>query len=809
MKKSFMTRILATGLSFAMAFSMAAVTSVTPASAASKPVLVDAVTGGSGRAVTVNVGEVAKLKVNAATSKTYAVSSVKKSSKKIKTAVNKKGTVVYVRGVAETGEKDSAIRVSFKVKKTGKISKCTFASKVKVVTKEAPEVALAIDSIVQKKASVVEVTFNKELEAVKNTEFAVTRADGVVRTVKSATQSTTDKKVVTVEVYESLTDGKDYTVKYTPSTGDALEKTFTATAGTPAEIALSTATVTANVATEIKYVVKDANGIELSTDKIGSLPNNIELTKKFSAEGTDYLDVNKLLLKEVGNTVELTFKYRTYSYDKDGNEIGSFSSVCKVEAVADTSTIDNFQYGVGTTKPNFDKDTLKDWLALGDTGRKVFFRIKDSNSTDVTSTVGYTVESNNPSIILVAGDVKDGAELTTVKAGTAVLVLKNAKGETVKTLPITVKDQRKLSTFNLSQYSVKIATKAGLNTVAEQSVDVVAKDQYGDDIAVTDLTTSCSDPQKTKVVASDATNTALKIYTTEATNKGDYSYTVKATAKNGDDGTTSIEKKLTVTAVSITDTKASPVLVVKDATDGLVRSTIDTTITKDNKSGNAIEVVLAEKKNGVVIGNYNNSGANTVSAITVKKVGGDIIAQTGAGVKAVTCEAINAGTLDDLYASLSNKANAGSYRSLVATASAFNGTDLITKHLGAGTYRVTYTFYDKTTASVDFNIKDTQEAVSAKVLKTTYDGSSMSDLVNNKDYIVYYVGATAQLDSDGDSVARNAAINKKTYQKNKLTLSTVDVEVKLNLADGTHIYMKAPKVAVNTTFTTANGGDWL
>ena len=46
MKKSFMTRILATGLSFAMAFSMAAATNGTPASAATKPVLVDAVTGG-------------------------------------------------------------------------------------------------------------------------------------------------------------------------------------------------------------------------------------------------------------------------------------------------------------------------------------------------------------------------------------------------------------------------------------------------------------------------------------------------------------------------------------------------------------------------------------------------------------------------------------------------------------------------------------------------------------------------------------------------------------------------------------------
>ena len=115
-----------------------------------------------------------------------------------KNGQRKASTVVYVRGVAATGEKDSAIRVSFKAKKTGKTSKFTFAAKVKVVEAEAPVEALAIDAIAQKKASVVELTFNKELEAVKNAEFAVTRADGVVRTVKSATLSTTDKKVVTV-----------------------------------------------------------------------------------------------------------------------------------------------------------------------------------------------------------------------------------------------------------------------------------------------------------------------------------------------------------------------------------------------------------------------------------------------------------------------------------------------------------------------------------------------------------------------------------------------------------------------------------
>ena len=741
MKKSFMTRVLATGLSVAMAFSLSTATNLVSAQAASKPVLVDYTTGGSGKTMTVNVGDTAKIKVNKATKKNYKIASVKVSSNKIRAAKNKAGTVVTVRGVTATEEgKPAAIKVSFTAKKTGKASKYSFASKVTVVDKEPVVEALAISSVAQKKASAIEVTFNKEMTEVKPSEFSVVRADDVVRTVKSATISATDKKVVTVEVYESLTDAKDYKVTYKPATGDAVEATFTATAGTPAEITLSTATVTANVATEIKYVVKDAKGIELSTAKIGSLPNNIELSKKFSAEATDYLDGDKLMLKEVGNTAELTFKYRTYSYDKDGNETGAFSSVCKVEAVADTSTVDAFQYGVAGSKPNFDKDTLKDWLALGDTNKKVFFRIKDSNNADVTSTIGYTVESNDPSIILVAGDVKDGAELTTVKAGTAVLVLKNDKGETVKTLPITVKAQRKLSTFNLSQSSVRIATNAALSSVASQTIDVVAKDQYGDDMTLSDLTATCAKNDQT-TVKEDAAKKTLEIGTTGETNKGDYRYTVKATAKNSDDGTTSIEKTLTVTAVSTTDTTAKRVLVVEDQTASRVKSTIDTTITKDNQAGNKVAIVLAEQKNGVIINKVSDADvqANTVSAITVTKVGTGVIAQTGAGLKAVTCDAIDTTALvTNAFDKLSDTSS-GTNADLVITASDKSGST-ITKNLGAGTYRVTYKFYNGKTASVDFTIKDTQAAVTAKVLKTSYEGSVKTDLINDKDYIVYYVG---------------------------------------------------------------------
>ena len=82
MKKSFMTRVLATGLSLAMALSLSTATNLVSAQAA-PAMLVDAVSGESTSTLTVDVDTVAKLKINPEVSKTYKVESVKKSSKNI------------------------------------------------------------------------------------------------------------------------------------------------------------------------------------------------------------------------------------------------------------------------------------------------------------------------------------------------------------------------------------------------------------------------------------------------------------------------------------------------------------------------------------------------------------------------------------------------------------------------------------------------------------------------------------------------------------------------------------------------------
>ena len=189
MKKSFMTRVLATGLSVAMAFSLSTATNLVSAEAASKPVLVDYTTGGSGKAMTVNVGKTAKIKVNKATKKNYKIASVKVSSNKIRAAKNKAGTVVTVRGVAATpAGKAATIKVSFKSKKTGKTSKYTFISKVTVKAKGNDVTATLTNAlskdypntVLQSENAVINVKYEKNGKPVagETVVFSVTRTAG-------------------------------------------------------------------------------------------------------------------------------------------------------------------------------------------------------------------------------------------------------------------------------------------------------------------------------------------------------------------------------------------------------------------------------------------------------------------------------------------------------------------------------------------------------------------------------------------------------------------------------------------------------
>ena len=201
MKKSFMTRALATGLSLAMAFSLTAATNVTTAAAAAKPAM-------KASQMTVKEGKSKTFLATAKTLKTYKITKakVKNASAKqyISVKKNAKGTGIVVTG-KKAGTTARKIVITFKNKKTKKTTNLTTKVVVKAVEQQPEEEQLTMTAAV-KGVKTIEVNFNK----------AIASAAAVKVTVKKGTaardcKATVDGSKITVAMEAKLTAGT-YTV---------------------------------------------------------------------------------------------------------------------------------------------------------------------------------------------------------------------------------------------------------------------------------------------------------------------------------------------------------------------------------------------------------------------------------------------------------------------------------------------------------------------------------------------------------------------------------------------------------------------
>lgn len=201
MKKSFMTRALATGLSLAMAFSLTAATNVTTAAAAAKPAM-------KASKMTVKEGKSKTFLATAKTLKTYKITKakVKNASAKqyISVKKNAKGTGIVVTG-KKAGTTARKIVITFKNKTTKKTTNLTTKVVVKAVEQKPEEEQLTMTAAV-KGVKTIEVSFNK----------AIASPDAVKVTVKKGTaardcKATVDGSKITVAMEAKLTAGT-YTV---------------------------------------------------------------------------------------------------------------------------------------------------------------------------------------------------------------------------------------------------------------------------------------------------------------------------------------------------------------------------------------------------------------------------------------------------------------------------------------------------------------------------------------------------------------------------------------------------------------------
>ncbi len=518
------------------------------------------------------------------------------------------------------------------------------------------KVVSSVKSVAQTATNKVAVTFDDNMKnVVKAENFAIkNKATNVVSAVKGI-EFSEDGKVVTVETFASYADGATYVLTY----GDK-EFEFATTIGEVATIEVKTSTVVENKATEIEYVLKNANGVDITDAKKSS----VTIEEVENKDGWYNTTDGKLTIFNKGSVAKLKVTYHTYKYDTAGNEEGAVSVEATITAVEESSaTIGAYKNYVITDKDsvNWDKVTEnKNVISVNET-MNLFLNAVDSNKEKVT---GLTFESGNENILLVS-TVDDHATLTAVKEGSTVVVVKNEKGSVLWTLPVVIKAERKANAISLAKSSTTLVTGT---EIATDSIEVKIKDQHGDDYAVEG---NFANPVAVKeytngpVIGVDGKNITVDAKTAAA---GTYQYKV-ALANDAN--------KVTVLTVVV---KEKPSTAVNSYKFELSTNTVDTVVDEDTTATKSVDVKVLGYAGGLAV-------ENAEAKITV----------TGPNKYEKTYD--------------------NNFKFEYVTVS--NGT--ITK-LEKGTYTITAEKDGKTIAKTAIVVSDTQAAPTVTLNKTTYAG---------------------------------------------------------------------------------------
>lgn len=389
MKKSFMTRALAMGLSLAMAFSLSAATNVSVASAAAKPAM-------KSKTMTVKVGQSKNYKATTATQKAYKITKVRLSKAGQENAdvtISSTGKSIKVTGKSATKSRNLVIR--FQNRKTKKSQNIT----TKVVVKANEEEALKLATVKQTASNAVTVTFNKDASKdVTKDNLTIKSVDGSVELSIKNVAFLADGKEAAVTVFGNFTNGTQYNVNY-----NSVDVPFTASVGAVASVTVHTAQAQQNVTTPIEFLLYDASGIDVTPSISVDTNVYVSVTGTYSSVDVARASAAKITMVNIGDTAEVTVTYS--SNEKDAVDVVGKQTITCVDAKAAQGT-KLFAVTSDPEKINNESLCAKFYLGLGDTNAKIavnatndiYFCAKDDKG-DVIKYDSYDVESSNDNIV--------------------------------------------------------------------------------------------------------------------------------------------------------------------------------------------------------------------------------------------------------------------------------------------------------------------------------------------------------------------------------------------------------------------------
>lgn len=698
--------------------------------------------------------KVAKASVALSGDSAVAVGSTTKLTTTKKASSRAKITYTSSDDTIATVSEDGTVK-GVKAGKATITAKLTIGKDTATATQEVEVKNYVLSTVAQNKLTELTATVTGNTKNLKASDFTVkSEATNVVYPVSKVTVDSKDASKVTLTLFSELKDAATYDV-----TLDGITKTFVASDGKVASIALDKATIPYATETEIKLVSKDANGVIIKELKYGDTDNSYNFT--IDTKGNGYTTGSKLYLNKIGDTAEATIEYKTGKYDQNGKAEGNIGPNKVTITAADQSAINDFKVRIDGANKKFDKAKDTNKIAAGETGKYAYFMIKDATGTEV-SKYDYTVESSDKTVLMLASNTisSKSVGLTPVKQGTAYILFKDKDGKIVNSVAIDVTAGREAATLELDKYSVDASTS---KTVAAKTVSVKVKDQYGDEVAASNYSnvhvSYLSGPVKNEsAVAFDASKKAVVVTGSafDASKTGAYVYKVAYTKDNKE-----------IVAKTLTVNVQKPGSAVDSYRLDLDKSSVDVKVDNDNKDNKIITAQLMGRSNGVDLEAVQNV------TYTVKKSDGTVVFGNDNG-KVVTGAAFG---VDANYGD--NKTTGSNLNIKLVDVS----KGVATKNLGAGTYTVTATCKDAkkndVTITSSFTVTDTQTKASADVKYNSVEPTEDTvEAALKAALVVTY----------GDDVYSNA----KDAPEGAKTLVISKVEGKLN--DGTEFKTKDTKV---------------
>jgi len=233
-------------------------------------------------------------------------------------------------------------------------AKLTIGKDTATATHEVEVKNYVLSTVGQSKLTELTATVTGDTKNLKASDFTVkNETTNVVYPVSKVSVDSKDATKVTLTLFSELNDAANYDV-----TLDGTTKSFKASDGKVASIALDQATIPYATETEVKLVSKDVNGVVLKELTTTDAASDANYNFTIDTKGNGYTNGSKLYLNKVNDTAEATIEYKTGKYDQNGKAEGNIRPNKVTVTAVDLVAVSGFAVRIDDSgKSSFDKAT--------------------------------------------------------------------------------------------------------------------------------------------------------------------------------------------------------------------------------------------------------------------------------------------------------------------------------------------------------------------------------------------------------------------------------------------------------------------